>query len=92
MVGHSELSVTEPATDTDYLHVGVVVASVVAELLEASQCRKVAYGVRDGDVAFECESRGHGRHVLLSDAGIQELVWKTPLEIVENAETEITCQ
>ena len=51
MVGHAQSPVGKPTTDGHYLHVGLVIADVVAELLQATERRGVSDGVGEADLA-----------------------------------------
>ena len=51
---HAERAVTEPAADRDDFHVGVVIASIVANLLKTSKRRKIRNGVGENDATVQC--------------------------------------
>ena len=69
-MGHAEGAVADAAADDDDLDVGVVIADVVADLLEAAQRREVRDRVGDRDVALHRDAAGDARHVLLGDADV----------------------
>ena len=66
-------AVGEAAADRDDLDVGLVVADVVAHLLEAAQGGEVGDRVGEDDLARSAPCRRRAGHVLLGDAGVDEL-------------------
>ena len=61
----------------DDLHVGAVVADIVANLLQATQSGENPQAVCEDDFIFgQAPARGHPDHVLFSHPGVQEAVRK----------------
>ena len=89
LVAHSERAVNEPAAHADDLDVRAVICAVVAYLFEATKSGKVPYRVCKDRFALKRHARGDGRHILLGNAGVNELVGKLLPEGLQHAEPEV---
>ena len=68
VMAHAQRPVGEaPAHGRDH-HVGLVIADVVADLLQAAERGEVADRVGEDDAAGQGHAGGHARHVLLGHA------------------------
>ena len=85
-------TITHAAADADDLDVRAVIANVVADLLQAAQCRKVADGVGENRVAFHRQPGRQTGHILLRHADVEELLRKPGDKLVENGKAEIAAQ
>ena len=85
----AQVAVREAAAHGHDLHVGAVVADVVADLLETAQGREVADGVGEHDLAGKGHAGGQADHVLLRDAGVDELVGVLALELLDDGVAEV---
>ena len=74
MVAHAQGTVDEAAAHADDLHVGIVIGTVVANLLQAAQGREVTDGVGEHGLAFPGQARRQPRHGLFSDSRVDKLV------------------
>ena len=70
----AEVPVGQPRAHGDDGHGQAVVAHVVPDLLEAAQRGEIGDGVGEDVEALARQPRGHRRHVLLRDAGVEEPV------------------
>jgi len=73
MMRETNWPVAHASANTDDLHVGAVVANVVADLFQAAQGGETADRVGKNRVALERKAGSQARHVLLRDAHIEEL-------------------
>ena len=85
-MGHAERAVGESAAHSHYLDVGLVVANVVADLLEASKGGEIGDRIGEDDLSTERHPSGNARQVLLRDAGIEESIRKSASERFDHAE------
>ena len=88
-MAHAERAVDEAAADTHDLDVGIVIRTVVADLFQTAQRRKVADRIGKDRLARERHAGGDRSHILLGNAGIQKLIREAFPKRFEHAETEI---
>src|SRR5260370_11236918 len=69
--GHGAIG--KATANGNYFDVRVVIADIVAHVLEAAQRGEIGDGIGEGNLAAEGHACGHAGHVLLGDASIQEL-------------------
>ena len=91
-MGYAERAVGQSATYGDDLHVGVVVADVVAHLLQATERRKVSNAVGEDDVSGERQPGGHTREVLFGHPNVVETVRILRAKLVEHGEPQVARQ
>ena len=72
VVGHAQGPVGESAADGHDLHVGLVVADVIADLLQAPQRGEVGDGVGEHHAAGQGHACCHAGHVLLGYSCVYE--------------------
>src|SRR5947209_4421383 len=89
VVRRAEGSVAHATTYTDDLDIRTVVADIVAYLLETAERWKIADGIREYSVALKSQTGGEARHVLLSNADVEELARVASDEIVQDTKAEI---
>ena len=80
VVGHTQRTVGNTAADVDDLHICVVVADIVTDLLQAAQSGEVGDGVSDSDVAFHCDTAGNAGHMLLHNTAVVVTVRESSCE------------
>ncbi len=89
VMAHAQRAVGEaPAHRRDH-HVGLVIADVVADLLQAAERGEVADRVGEDDAAGQGHAGRHARHVLLGHAGVEKLVGKALGEVGDDAEPQV---
>src|SRR5712692_951509 len=89
VVRDAQVAVREAAPDRDHLHVGAVIADVIADLLQAAQRAEVADRVREDDLAAQRHADGEADHVLLGHAGVDELVRVLVGELLDHRVAEV---
>jgi hypothetical protein len=89
VVRHAERAVGQPSADCHHLHVRVVVADVVPDLLEAAEGREIRDRVRKDDLTAQREAGGDPRHVLLGDPRVDEAAGKARGERLHYPKPEI---
>ena len=86
----AQVSVGEAPADRHHLHVGAVIANVIANLFEATQGGEVANRIREDDLAGERHAGGQADHVLLRHPGVDELVGVLLRELLDHREAKVT--
>jgi len=89
LMRHTQRPIGQAAADDHDLDVGVVIADVVADLLQAAERGKVGDAVRDRDVAFHRHATGHTGHVLLGHAAVVPAIREGVAERLDFAVTDI---
>src|SRR4030067_77318 len=90
MMSDAHCAVSESASNGHDLYVHVMVADIIADLLQASHRREVGNRVcKDNLPAWRPPCR-HAYHVLLRHAGIYELPWQLVHEGFDHRKSKIT--
>src|SRR5712691_10060 len=89
VMGDAEVAIREAAADRDHLHIRPVIADVVADLLQAPQRAEVGDRVREDDLAAQRHPDCEPDHVLLGDAGVDELVGVLVRELLDHRVAEV---
>jgi hypothetical protein len=90
VVAHPQGAIDKPSSDSHDLHIGIVVADIIADLLKTTQSWKVGYRVSEHDFATQCHSHCNPGHVLLSHSRIHIPLRETLGKRFHNAETKVT--
>jgi len=90
MVGHAEIAIRESAARAYYLHIGVMVADIVTDLLKTSEGDEVTQGIDEDCLSRESQSCGYSNHVLLGYPAVNESVWELVSERLDQAIANVT--
>ena len=89
MVAHSQCAVGHAASHGDRNDVGIVIANIVAELLQAPERGKVGNRVGKDNLASQGQSSRNAGHILLGHTHIQTLPGKSLGKVDDNAKAQV---
>ncbi len=90
MMAHAERAVDKPAAHAHNLDIGIMIGAVIADLFKTPEGRKIADGIGDHGSSCHGKPRGHARHSLLGNAGIDKLIRIGFPEGFQHAEPQVT--
>src|SRR5439155_22006039 len=91
-VRHAKCAVGQSPTDGYDLHVGVVIADVVSQLLQATQGGEIADAVREDHVSGQGEASGDTCQVLFRHTDVVELGGVLRPKLVQHGEPQVPGQ
>ena len=89
MVAHAQTAVYKTTADTDNFHIGIMVGTVVSDLLQTPQGREVADGIGEYGFSLQSHSGSDGGHILFCDAHIQKLIRNCLPEGLQHTEAQV---
>lgn len=91
LVAHPKGAIDKPASYTHNFYICFVVGAVISDLLQAPQRGEIADAVDKHRLPLQRHPRRQGRHVLLCDPRIGELVRQLLPEGLQDPKTQVPC-
>src|SRR5690242_11601191 len=90
MMRRAKRSVCQSAPHRDDFYICVVIANVVAHLLQAPQNWKVGNRIRKYNLPAQRHTCRDSGHILLGHSAVQKSLGKPPREFLDHSESEIS--
>ena len=92
MMRHPQLPIGKTTANGYDLHIRIMIADAISDLLKAAHYRKVPNGISVYDIAFQRKAGGNRCHVLLADADVHAPSWESARERIKHAVPKIRRQ
>src|SRR6266851_4666742 len=90
MMSRAKRPIRKPAAHRNNYYVCVVIAHVIAHLLQAPQNRKICNRIRKYDLSAQGHACRDAGHILLGDARVEEAIGKSPSERFDHSKSEVS--